>query len=163
MSERENEHELRKGSEEAEEVREILKAVSEFIESLKQPIKEFIDMMMSSLDGQKLGEDVAKFYKELKSSGVPDELAKEMVKEFFRKRLESAPDMRGFIDALRGAMSKPQKWTKGFVRIDSSAVDEAVKLLKELKELKPEKAEEIDKIIVVLGKLGEKRKEEEKE
>ena len=148
-------------SEDAEEVREILEAVSEFIGSLKEPIKELLDTMMASLDGKKLGEEVAKFYRELKESGMPEDVIEGMVKEFFRKKLEAAPNLGSLMEALRSAIGKPHKRFGG-VAFRVGDVDEKIKLLEELKELKPEKKEEIDKVIRMLRSIMERREEEEK-
>jgi len=156
------------GSKDAEEVREILKAVSEFIEGLKEPIKEFLDMMLSSLDGKKLGEEVAKFYRELKESGMPEDMAKDMVKEFFKKRLESAPSLGSLIETLKQAMSKPHRRPdismimRGGIK-DVKEIDEYIKLLEEVGKIRPEKEENIKRIISILKNIKErKEKEEEK-
>ncbi len=149
-------------SEDAEEVKEILKAVSEFIGSLKEPIKELLDTMMSSLDGKKLGEEVAKFYSELKESGMPEDMIEEMVRGFFRKKLEAAPNLGSLVEALKSAVSKPHKWYGGpALRVEN--IEEKIKLLEELKELKPEKKEDIDKVIRLLRGIAERTRKKEEE
>lgn len=54
-----------------EELREVLDAVSPFLERLKDWVKEIIGLVTSGLDGKKLGEDVGRFYQELKNQGLP--------------------------------------------------------------------------------------------
>jgi len=168
VSEHERKH-WASGSKDAEEVREILKAVSEFIEGLKEPIKEFLDMMMSSLDGKKLGEEVAKFYRELKESGMPEDMAKDMVKEFFRKRLESAPSLEGLVEALKQGMGRIHRRPERSMMVREGIrsveeIDEYIKLLEEVGRLKPEKEESVRRIISILKNIKESmKKEEEKE
>lgn len=50
-------------------------------------------MFTSGLDGKKLGEDIGKFYLELKEKGLPEELISEFVKEYFRKKIEMVPSI----------------------------------------------------------------------
>ncbi len=85
---------------EAEEVREILEAVTPFLEKLKDMSKELIVAVTASLDGKKLGEEVASLYKELKESGLPEDLIKEMVKEFYKKKLEIAPSINEVLKSI---------------------------------------------------------------
>ncbi len=93
---------------EVEELREVLKAVSQFVSDLKEPIKEIIAMLMNALDGKKLGEEVAQFYRKLVDSGVPEDMARELTKEFFQKKLESAPKLSSLIDMLSNVMKVPK-------------------------------------------------------
>ncbi len=151
-------------SEEAEEVREILSAVSEFISSLRGPIKDLIDTLVSALNGKKLGEEVASFYKGLKEHGLPDDLVNEMTREFFHKKLESAPSISGFMDALKNMFTG--RGPRAFVAVSGPKdVEEAVRVLEEVKEVSPEKREKIERAIRVLKALRreERRKEEREE
>lgn len=99
----------KEGEEEIKEIKELLNAISEFIAGLKKPLKEYLDMIMESLKGDKLGEDVASFYKKLKESGVPENLAADMAKEYLRKRLEAIPSLKGFFDAVQKSMKHGPK------------------------------------------------------
>ena len=80
----------------AEELREVLSAVSDFLRELEGPIKKLIDLFFGALDGEKLGKEVAAFYKSLIDSGMPKELAAEMTKEYFEKRTQLADILKGF-------------------------------------------------------------------
>ena len=95
---------------EAEEVKEILEAVTPFLERLKDMAKEIIVTVAGSLDGKKLGEEVASLYKELKSQGLPDDLINDLVKEFYRKKLEMAPSisevLKSITEAFKGKKAK---------------------------------------------------------
>ncbi len=94
--------------EDVEELQEVLKAVSQFISDLKEPIKDIITMLMNALDGKKLGEDVAQFYRRLIDSGVPEDMARDLTKEFFQKKLESAPKLSSLVEMLSKAMRAPR-------------------------------------------------------
>jgi len=66
-------------SEEAEEVREILGAVSTQVPAL---IKSIIDSVFSEEAGRSMGKAAAAFYKELKESGMPDNVAVKMTEDY---------------------------------------------------------------------------------
>ena len=85
----------------AEEVKEILSAVGEFIDSLRKPLKEMLDMISSYLDGDSVGKDVALFYSRLKEAGLPEERIAEMTREYLSRRLEVVPSISKIIEAAR--------------------------------------------------------------
>ena len=66
-------------SEEAEEVKEILSAVSTEVPAL---IKSIISAVFSEEAGKNMGKAAAAFYKELKDSGMPDNVAVKMTEEY---------------------------------------------------------------------------------
>ena len=72
-----------------EELREVLKAISDFLKDLKEPLEKLFNTMLSAMDGSRLGEEVAAFYRKLRESGMPEDMAAEMTREFFRARIES--------------------------------------------------------------------------
>ena len=80
------------------ELKYVLSAVSDFIKEIREPLKELIDMVMRILSGEKLGEEVASFYKSLVESGVPEDMAKDMTKKYFETRI-------GIFDILKNAIS----------------------------------------------------------
>lgn len=55
---------------------------------------------MSSLDGRKLGQEIAELYKTLKETGLRDLVIEEIVKDFYKKKLELAPSISELIKAL---------------------------------------------------------------
>ncbi|QOR94211.1 hypothetical protein IMZ38_06190 [Thermosphaera chiliense] len=83
-----------------EGLREVLNAVTPFLEKLKDWIKEIIGVFTSGLDGKKLGEDIGKFYQELKAQGLPEELIIEMVKDYYKRRMEIVPSLEKLIESL---------------------------------------------------------------
>ena len=75
--------------EDAEEIREILSAVSDFLKELKDPIEKLINTLLSLLEGEKVGRDVAAFYQKLKEAGVPEDLATDMTRRYFEERVST--------------------------------------------------------------------------
>ncbi len=67
--------------EEAEELREVLRAVSTEIPAL---IKNIVASVFSEEAGRSMGKGAAAFYKELKDSGMPDELALKMTEDYIK-------------------------------------------------------------------------------
>jgi hypothetical protein len=76
--------------EDVKELREVLTAISEFLEGLKKPVQDILTLIMGQLSGEKLGKEVADFYRNLKESGMDEEMVKEMTQQYFQRRLESA-------------------------------------------------------------------------
>jgi len=80
------------------ELKYVLSAISDFIKEIREPLKELIDTIMRTLSGEKLGEEVASFYKNLIDSGVPEDMAKDMTRKYFEMRI-------GIFDMLKNAIS----------------------------------------------------------
>ena len=94
---------------EAEELREIFDAIAGFIKQIKTELKELFMVSFDALNGEKLGEEVAKFYNSLVEKGVPKELAEKMTTEFFHKRLEAVPDLGKILSSIKLFGSKKGK------------------------------------------------------
>ncbi|MCC6051239.1 MAG: hypothetical protein LM580_11055 [Thermofilum sp.] len=73
---------------EVEELREVLRAVSDFLKELSPTIKELIDTVLGSLRGDALGKEVGMFYKSLIEAGIKEETATKMAEEFLRRKME---------------------------------------------------------------------------
>jgi len=97
------------GKTDAEELREVLDAVTPFLEKLKDWVKEIIGLFTSGLDGKKLGEDIGRFYQELKAQGLPEDLIIEMVKDYYKKRMEVVPS----IEKLIGSFARFREFRRG--------------------------------------------------
>ena len=132
-------------SSEAEELREVLKAVTEFIEGIKGPIKELVSMVLEELGGEKLGRDVAAFYKSLVDSGVPEDMAREMTMQYFRERISAVPSIAKLLEMLS---------SRGRVHVDRGRVAE--KLREVAERLPEEKRRRIEEIAGALERGGEK-------
>ncbi len=98
---------------EEEEIRVELEAVAEFIDRLKDTIKEIMDTIIQSISGEKLGSDIAAFYESLKNKGLPEELIEKMTEEYFKKRLEQIPSFAKIIEQF----AKPQVMKPGIEHI----------------------------------------------
>lgn len=79
-----------KGEYSGEDVKKILEGVTELFGSIRESLSEILEKTTEMLDGDKVGRDVAMFYKSLKEAGLPDEMVTELTKEYFRKRMEAA-------------------------------------------------------------------------
>jgi len=104
----------------AEELREILTTVTPFLENLftwlRTGLKEVLSFIQASYDGKKLGEDIAQFYQALKSQGLPDDVIKEMVKEYYEKRLSSLPDWGSIVNKIVQGLSSFTERSKVILR-----------------------------------------------
>ncbi|HDD26791.1 MAG TPA: hypothetical protein ENF75_06895 [Acidilobales archaeon] len=78
---------IRVESEEAKELKEVFNAITEFVRNIKGPVKDLMEVILNTLKGDVLGEEVGKFYVKLKESGVPEDLAKELTRKFLNERL----------------------------------------------------------------------------
>jgi len=72
-----------------EELREVLSAISSFLRELEQPLRSIFDTLLEAINGARLGEEVGAFYRSLREAGLPEDLAAEMTREYFRERLSS--------------------------------------------------------------------------
>jgi len=70
-------------SEDVKELHEILEAVSSFLNQLNKIAKDLLFTVYSGDFGERVGESVASFYKKLKESGLPEEMAREMTLRFY--------------------------------------------------------------------------------
>mgnify|MGYP000170860259 CR=1 FL=1 len=96
---------IKKSKEEEEDVeklKELLKAVSDFIKELKEPIADILNVFMSSMSGDKVGSDVASFYNKLIESGMSKELAEELTKKYFEERISAAKLAENIMRKLGG-------------------------------------------------------------
>jgi hypothetical protein len=141
---------------EAEELREVLAAVSEFLKGLKEPLMDLVNTIMESLSGEKLGEEVASFYKRLVEAGVPENVATEMTREYMKRRLEAVPSLGSLLESFGGAGRKH----RAIVAAEPKDVGKAIEALERLKERFPEKSREIEKAIEKLRSLSGVSKEE---
>jgi hypothetical protein len=107
-TEKEIEKEVPEWMREALEVRHILKAVSDFISDIKAPLKDILDTVLAPFSGERLGRDVGNFYKNLRESGVPEEVAIEMTKRYFENRVK-AFDIVGKLEQLVSKVPRPPR------------------------------------------------------
>ncbi|BAA79254.2 hypothetical protein APE_0299.1 [Aeropyrum pernix K1] len=99
-------HEHEDSRSDVEELREVLTAISEFIKNLEEPLGNILKTALSVMDGSKLGEEVAAFYRNLRDSGMPDEMVEELTREYFRMRMESLNIARIIRELAKGELSQ---------------------------------------------------------
>lgn len=87
---------------ESKELEEVLSAVSKFLRDIKEPLKELLEMLLSGMSGEKLGDDISKFYKKLKDAEMPDEVINEMVKRYFEERVKASSVLSAIPRILSG-------------------------------------------------------------
>ncbi len=80
--------------------------VSTVFDKIGTIAKDIVTAIMASLDGRKLSQEIAEFYINLKSAGIPEEIAQEMVKEFYRKKLELTPSLNELMKSLTEVVTK---------------------------------------------------------
>lgn len=104
-------------SEEAEEVKQILSAVSTEVPAL---VKSIIGAVFSEEAGRNMGRAAAAFYKELKDGGMPDDVAVRMTENYI-----------GVFTSLGDILKKVGKEGKGFISISPEKKGEIEKRIKE--------------------------------
>ncbi len=98
-----------KGSGEIDELKQVLGTVAEFMYQIKDLVKEFLDTLSKSFDGEKLGREIAQMYKSLVESGMPPDKAYELTQRFLEAKLEAIPKVSSFIEMLQKSMSEGTK------------------------------------------------------
>ena len=112
------ERERKKEMSDAEEVREIFSVFSKEIPAL---IKGVIASVFSEEAGRSMGKAAAAFYKELKESGMPDEVAVKMTENYISVFTSLGDLMKKFTKGKE----KPTKLEKEIEEIVEEAVEEA--------------------------------------
>ncbi|MGD8505308.1 MAG: hypothetical protein PVF15_01420 [Candidatus Bathyarchaeota archaeon] len=90
-------------SEEAEEIRQILSAISTEVPGL---LKSIVGAVFSEEAGRNMGRAAAAFYNELKESGIPDNVAVKMTEDYI-----------GVFTSLGDLLKQVGKEGKGFISI----------------------------------------------
>jgi hypothetical protein len=92
------------------ELQAVLDSIARFIENITEPLKKLLDVLFSTLDGAKLGREVASFYQSLVESGMPADIASQLTKEYFEKRMKIAD----LASLLQETLGKGLKGMRGF-------------------------------------------------
>ena len=92
---------------------EELDAVAKFIDKLKDSLKDILNMLLETISGKRIGEDVAQFYESLKARGLPEDIVIKLTEEYFKKRIETIPSLNElFKQFTRGkSFTKPDMKT----------------------------------------------------
>ena len=89
--------------EELREVREVFKTLSEEIPNL---IRGVIESIFSAEAGRNMGAAAANFYKELKSGGIPEDVAIKMTQDYIRTFTDLGAILREAMGSKRGLSLK---------------------------------------------------------
>jgi len=82
------------------ELREVFKAISEFLKEIREPLESLINTFLGSMDGGKLAKDVATFYKALVESGMDEQTAKQWTERYFNERLKLMPNLGEILSSI---------------------------------------------------------------
>ncbi len=97
-----------------EDIREILSGVVDLLNVIKDAMADIVEKAMEMMEGEKVGSDVAAFYKKLKESGLPDDVVLEMTREYFKKRLKAVDIVNIISDVFgEGMVSVPRSESRG--------------------------------------------------
>lgn len=95
--------------EDVEDLREVLKTVSEFIKEIREPLKDLLNTLLESFSGDRLGREVAVFYRNLTEAGVDPSLAKTLTERFLEERLKPLSSIANLITRIPKGSEKTRK------------------------------------------------------
>lgn len=93
-----------------EELRSVLSAVSDFLKELREPLEGLMKSLLGLIDGERVGGDVAAFYKKLRDAGVPEELAAEMTRKYFEQRISALNLLRKLGDLVSAGRGRTGRY-----------------------------------------------------
>ncbi len=70
-----------------EDLRAVFSAITDFVREIREPVIDLVKSLMEAVSGKELGEDIAVFYKKLRESGMPDDKAMELTRNYLETRL----------------------------------------------------------------------------
>lgn len=74
-------------SKDVKEVSEVLSAVSKFLRDLAPQIREILNAIFDQFSGEKVGKDIATFYRSLVEAGLDKDMVKDMVMKYYEERV----------------------------------------------------------------------------
>jgi len=92
-----------------EELREVLSAVSEFLDRLPELVKKVLDALYSKDLGERVGDSVATFYGKLRESGMPEEMVNKMTMEFFDRSMILDRLVKEIVGTIRREISEEEE------------------------------------------------------
>ncbi|NPA04901.1 MAG: hypothetical protein GXO09_02245 [Crenarchaeota archaeon] len=111
-----SEYRPRSRDEDIEDLRQVFRAITEFMEDIKDVVKEFIELLGEAFDGSRLGREVGEFYRSLVDSGVPAEEALKMTREFLEKKLEIVSRIGETLNVIRTGLGREAGSAAGVAR-----------------------------------------------
>jgi len=121
--ERKEERRRREEFEDVAELREVLNVISEFIDKLPKLINELISAIYAADLGERIGKSIGEYYKKLKESGLPDEVAIRLT-ENYAKEAQTPMKLLGelisrfsgprksYLEELERLREEMEKWKK---------------------------------------------------
>ena len=92
-----------------EDLREVLKTVSEFVKEIREPLKDLLNTLLESFSGDRLGREVAAFYRSIIEAGVDPSLAKTLTERFLEERLKPLSSIGNLISRIPKGGEKTKK------------------------------------------------------
>jgi hypothetical protein len=78
----------------------IREMVSAWLKKLGIVAKDIVNTVVSTLNSSKLGKEIVDLYNNLKSAGLPENLVIEIARDFYKKKLETAPSLNDLVKSL---------------------------------------------------------------
>ncbi|NPA96647.1 MAG: hypothetical protein GXO32_03495 [Crenarchaeota archaeon] len=88
------------------ELKAVFAAIEEFLRGVIPMVRQLIDTILQPLDGAKLGKDIAEMYRQLKESGMSEEMIREIIDKYLSKRLEEIPTITSLLKMFGEAIGK---------------------------------------------------------
>lgn len=98
------------------ELKEVLKALSEFLKEIREPLEDLLKLIIESSSGEKLAKEVAAFYKSLVESGIDENMARRLTEKFFEERLRALPSLGLLSDIIKGYTGERKTEEEGQVK-----------------------------------------------
>ena len=87
------------GAQGSGDVREALEALQGFLAGVREPLERLVETVLRAVEGGRVGADVAGFYRSLAEAGVPEELARDLTREYLARRMAVA-DPAGLLERI---------------------------------------------------------------
>ena len=78
----------------------IREMVSAWLKKLGIVAKDIANTVVSILNSSKIGKEIVDLYNNLKSAGLPENLVIEIARDFYKKKLETAPSLNDLVKSL---------------------------------------------------------------
>jgi aminopeptidase C len=78
----------------------IREMVSAWLKKLGIVAKDIVNTVVSTLNSSKLSKEIVDLYNNLKSAGLPENLVIEIARDFYKKKLETAPSLNDLVKSL---------------------------------------------------------------
>jgi len=97
------------GSSDVEELRAVRDMVSEWLERARHLVRDIVNAVVEGLDGSKFGKEIVELYTSLKAAGMPENLVLEIVRDFYKKKLEVVPSLGDLAKSLSGIVGEGRR------------------------------------------------------